>query len=430
MHADPTTAARPRLRIALLTQYYPPEIGAPQNRLADLARRLSERGHEVTVLTAMPSYPRGRVYDGYGGFFRRERRDGITVIRSFIYPTQSAGMLKRLANYFSFVISSLVVGIGALPRVDYLLTESPPLFLGIAGYLLSRLKGARWIFNVSDLWPETAVRLGVVREGLALRLAYRLEAFCYRKAWLVTTQTRGMKADIDARFPEVTTYHLSNGVDLSRFSSDKRSERLRAELLGAAPGQNHSCLAIYAGLHGLAQGLDQLLQAAQRLQDHSALRFVFLGEGPEKEGLVRASRDLGLRNVRFLDAVPAAEMPSLLASADIALVPLKLALPGAAPSKLYEAMGSGVPVLLVAGGEAAAIVNDSGAGMVLPYGDVDGLANALRELAEDPERRRRLGEAGRRAATERFDRARIAADFAGYLERAGDASERRSPARG
>jgi len=410
------------MRIGILTQYYPPEVGAPQARLSDLARRLQARGHEVFVLTAMPSYPTGRIFPSYGGFFRREVIDGVTVLRSAIYPTKSAGMVRRLLNYFSFVFSSLVVGLVKLPRVDYLLTESPPLFLGVSGYVLSRAKGARWIFNVSDLWPETAVLLGVIRDGLALRMASRLEAFCYRKAWLVSTQTRGMRADIARRFPEVRTYHLSNGVDTSRFSSERRSDQMRKTLTGTEEGGNGLCFAVYAGLHGLAQGLDQILAAAGRVADEASLRFVFVGDGPEKERLIARSRELRLDNVRFLDALPGSQMPGLVASADIALVPLKLALPGAAPSKLYEAMGSGVPVVLIAGGEAAKIVQEARAGVVVAYDDIPALAVALRELAADPRRRRELGDAGRRAAVDRFDRVAITAAFAEYLERGGEPS--------
>ena len=364
----------------------------------------------------MPSYPRGRVFDGYGGFFRREEEDGVTVLRCFVYPTQSVAVLRRLLNYFSFVFSSLAVGLALLPRVDYLLTESPPLFLGLSGYVLSRVKRGRWIFNVSDLWPETALRLGVIREGWASRLASALEAFCYRKAWLVSTQTRGMQEDIGRRFPRSRTYHLSNGVDASNFSPDRRSEQMRRHLSGDEAGANGHCLAIYAGLHGLAQGLDQILEAAKQLENQSSLSFILVGDGPEKQALMEKSRSVGLRNVRFLDAVPANQMAPLLASADLALVPLKLALPGAAPSKLYEAMGAGVPIVLIAGGEAADIVRESKAGVVVPYGDTALLAEALKMLAADPEKRRQLGSAGRQAALSRFDRRTITAAFAEYLE--------------
>jgi len=413
------------MRFAILTQYYPPEVGAPQARLSDLARKLKERGHEVFVLTGMPSYPTGRIFEGYRVAFRQEELDGVTVLRSPLYPTQSPRMVRRLLNYFSFVLSSLVVGLFKLPRLDYLVTESPPLFLGISGYILSLVKGARWIFNVSDLWPETLVRLGTIKKGLALRLAFGLEAFCYRKAWLVSTQTLGMQADIAHRFPSVRTYHLSNGVDLSRFSPECRSTSMRAKLEGRESDGTSYCVAIYAGLHGLLQGLDQLLEAAAAVQDQTALLFVFVGDGPVKQALIEQSRALNLRNVRFLEVTPRSQMPELLASADIALVPLKLALPGAAPSKMYEAMGAGLPIVLVADGDAAHIVDEAKAGIVVSYGDISALARALKELASDPAKRQTLGRAGRQAALERFDRRAITAAFAEYLERAGDPSAAR-----
>ena len=210
------------MKFGILTQYYPPELGAPQARLSDLAQRLARRGHEVSVLTAMPSYPQGKIYPGYGGWRRRETLNGVSVVRTAIYPTQKPNLLPRLTNYFSFVFSACMAGGWWLPRLDYLLTESPPLFLGISGYLLSRWKRARWIFNVSDLWPESAVRLGFLQEGLSLRLSQALEAFCYRKAWLVTGQSRSILADIQERFPGVRTVHFSNGVDTVLFHPDGR----------------------------------------------------------------------------------------------------------------------------------------------------------------------------------------------------------------
>jgi glycosyltransferase involved in cell wall biosynthesis len=234
-----------------------------------------------------------------------------------------------------------------------------------------------------------------------------------------------MQADIAGRFPSARTYHLSNGVDTSRFSVERRSEEMRQKLAGPEANGTGTCLAIYAGLHGLAQGLDQILAAAKEVSDQPNLSFVFIGDGPEKGTLMQQSRVLGLRNVRFLEAVPVNQIPGLLASADIALVPLKLALPGAAPSKLYEAMGSGVPIVLIAGGEAARIVNDAKAGIVVPYGDITSLAAALKQLAADPAKRQELGRAGRRAALDRFDRKAITTAFAEYLENDGESSAAR-----
>ena len=401
------------MRFGILTQYYPPEMGAPQARLSDLARRLREHGHDVTVLTAMPNYPTGRVQAGYRVLFRREQRDGVRVLRAPIYPNQSLGLLPRLASYFSFVVSSLIFGAFTLPRLDFLLTESPPLFLGIAGFVLSRWKRARWIFNVSDLWPDSAVRLGVVGNGLGLSMARYLEAFCYRRAWLVSGQSREILEDIRRRFPGVRTYHLSNGVDGRLFRPDRLSTQGRQRLIGDAAGGE--CVAVYAGLHGMAQGLDQVLDALARLNGTGPLA-VFIGDGPERERLVRRAAELHISRIRFLDAVPREDVPGLLASADIAIVPLKIRLPGAVPSKIYEAMASGVPVLLVADGEAADIVREAGAGVVIDPGDVAGLADAFARMVRDPEGRRKMGLAGRASALSRFDRSSITEEFLRQLE--------------
>jgi glycosyltransferase involved in cell wall biosynthesis len=403
------------MRIGILTQYYPPEMGAPQARLSHLAAQFVRRGHEVVVLTAMPNYPGGRIFPGYGGLWRRETRDGVSIIRCWLHPTQSVGLRARLASYFSFVLSSLGVGALALPRLDYLMTESPPLFLGISGYLLSLRTGAKWIFNVSDLWPESAVALGAVSRGWGLKRALALEAFCYRKAWLVTGQSREILENIRSRFPEARVYHLSNGVDTELFRPERRSPAARARLADGF-GDGATCIAVYAGLHGIAQGLDQVLEAAARLKDLETLGVVLIGDGAVKADLVARSRALGLKRVRFVDPLPKEEMPGLVASADLAIVPLKVSLPGAVPSKIYEAMGAGVPVVLVAAGEAGEIVRRSEAGVVVPPGDVDGLAEAIRELSMDPERRARLGASGRRAAERDFDRVGIAGRFIDHLE--------------
>lgn len=403
------------MKFAILTQYYPPEIGAPQRRLSSLAHHFSRAGHDVQILTAMPNYPLGRVHDGYGGVVRRDALNGARVTRTFIYPTQSTDFPRRLANYFSFVASSALIGTVSLERPDFLMVESPPLFLGVTGAWLSRIKRTRMIFNVSDLWPETAVRLGVLREGSALhRLSSQLERRCYRAAWLVTGQSREIIADIEHRFPGRRTYHLSNGVDCAEFGAARATAEARAEL-GAADG---ACVAVYAGLHGIAQGLPQLLAAADALRATPAAApdFAFIGDGPVKDALVDEARARSLDRVRFLPARPAGDLPALLAAADILIVPLGLGIPGAVPSKLYEAMASGRPVVLVAEGEAADIVRRHEAGIVVEPRDIRGLTAALQTLAGNPDLRRRLGENGRRAAEESYDRATIARQFIATLE--------------
>jgi glycosyltransferase involved in cell wall biosynthesis len=317
-----------------------------------------------------------------------------------------------MANYLSFVLSSSIVGGALLRRTDYLLVESPPLFLGLAGMWLSALKRTRMIFNVSDLWPETAVRLGALKlDSLAFKLSAKLESFCYRRAWLVTGQSTSILANINQRFPDCSTFHLSNGVDTGVFSPERSTDSTRALL---SPDKRP--VALYAGLHGLAQGLDQLLEAAQRLRDKSNLQFVLIGDGPEKQSLLERARQRHLNNVRFLDSLPAREMPSIVAAADIVLVPLKTYIPGAVPSKLYEAMASGRPGVLVADGEAADIVLTHKTGLVVKPGNVSKLVEALCTLCSQPALRQKMGANGRRAAEQFFDRSQIANGFIRHLE--------------
>jgi colanic acid biosynthesis glycosyl transferase WcaI len=401
------------MRVGILTQYFPPEMGAPQARLSDLASRLVNHGHDVVVLAAMPNYPLGQVYADYKGKVRVEDEyRGVRVIRTWLWPNTSTSVIPRTLSYFSFVVSSLVFGSRRLPRLDVLITESPPLLLGISGFVLGRLKRARWVFNVSDLWPESAVVLGVLGNGAAAKAAYTLEAFLYRRAWRVSCQSREIRASIDTRFPEVRTLAFYNGVDTERFSAAHRSDDVRRRLADGA-----GCVAVYAGLHGIAQGLDQVLEAAAKLRDDD-IRIVLIGDGPEKPALLAAAERLGLDNVTFLPPQPRDAIPAYLASADVAVVPLKRRIPGAVPSKLYEAMATGLPVVLVADGEPAEIVDETGAGIAVPPGDPDALADALRRLAGSPRDRERLGSAGREAAVRRFDRRRLCDDFIDALEAA------------
>ena len=399
------------MKLIILTQYYPPEIGAPQNRLSHLAANFVAAGHEVTVATAMPNYPSGKIQKGFGGLLRRERANGIEIIRTFIYPSQSAALLPRLLNYFSFVFSSAIFGMFLLKPSDFLLIESPPLFLGMAAIWLSRLKRAKLIFNVSDLWPESAVRVGVIQpDSLMHRLGRRLESFCYRHAWLVTGQSKSILQDIESRFPRQKTFLLSNGSDTRVFHPKKRTDAARARLTSSG-----EFVILYAGLHGLAQGLDQILDAASELESQPGYRFVFIGDGPHKQKLMAQAENANLRNVTFLDAMPNPEMPALLASADLIVVPLGMHIPGAVPSKLYEAMASGRPIVLMASGEAADIVHRHQAGIVVAPADRSSLVQAIREMRQHPETAARFAANARAAAVEHFDRTEIASSFIEYL---------------
>jgi glycosyltransferase involved in cell wall biosynthesis len=397
------------MKILFLTQFYPPESGAPQNRISDLARRLASWGHRVEVLTALPNYPGGVVFSGYRNrAVLEEERDEIRVIRTWILASPGKGFVRRLAGYWSFVFSSVAFGLPKIHRPDAVVVELPPLFLGLSGYVFSRLLRSRLILNVSDLWPASAVAMGVVRNRALIRLSVALEEFLYRKADLITGQTEGIVEDIRARIPARRVSLITNGVDMARFPATGPSARESAK---AEFGLAGLFVVGYAGLHGHAQGLGTLVEAARLVADIPDVAFVLVGEGPLKADLVTAAA--GLSNVRFLPNVPATRVPGLLSSFDVAVVPLRR-LPlfrGALPSKMFEAMAAGVPIVLSVEGEAQRVVEGAGSGICVEPENPKALADAVRSLHEDPEGRRRMGERGRQCVSSFYNRDRIGREF-------------------
>jgi len=401
------------LRILLLTQYYVPETGAAQNRLADLATRLSHSSHSVTVLTAMPNYPKGEIFDDYKGhILLDEKCEGVRVIHGWLYATKSKEIVPRIANFISFAVIAALIGIVKTGPQDLVIVESPPLFLGLSGWLLSRWKKCRFVLNISDLWPESAVALGVLRNPSIIRLATRIEEFLYRRSDFITGQTEGIVASIQERFPGKAVQLLPNGVNVDSLlsPSERESTRVRVQ---AAFGLTDRFVVGYAGLHGLAQNLNTMLDAAQILARQKDILFVFFGDGPEKEELIRDSNRMGLDNVKFYPPQAASRMPELLSAFDVAVVPLRRhrLFSGALPSKLFECMGSGVPVIVAIDGEAKSLVEEAQGGICVEPEDALKLANAIVRLRGDKELRQALGENGREFVTRHYNRQKIAQQF-------------------
>lgn len=399
------------MRIIILTQYYPPETGAPQNRLSDLALRLHQSGVEVTVHTAMPNYPLMQKHKGYRWrFYKKEKTDGITIHRSWIYCGTSKRIIPRLFNYFSFVITSVITGIFVLRRSDFLLVESPPLFLGYSAYILSRCKRAKLIFNVSDLWPESAEKLGLVTNRRMLRMAYRLERFCYLKSVLITGQTQGICKSISQRFPGKRVHWLPNGVDMDTFIPGKPDPQWRIN----NGFSSEDFLVLYAGIIGHAQGLEVILQAAEILKAQKHIHYLILGSGPEKDRLIQVAAEKGITNVTFLNGVPKKEMPGILASVNAAVVPLKKLelFTGAIPSKIFEALAMEKPILLGVEGEAYDLfVKDAKAALFFEPENAEDLAQQTLHLSQNPPEAAAMGKRGREFAISRFNRSHIAASL-------------------
>lgn len=403
------------MKILILTQYFPPEVGAPQNRLFELAVRLKQKGADISVLTAMPNYPQMEVHKEYKGkFYHYEEMNGLHVHRSWIYVSKSKGIFKRLLNYFSFVKTSFWVGLFKLGKFDYILCESPPLFLGITAYALKKIKGAKLIFNVSDLWPESAEKLGLVSNKFFLSSATKLEEFLYRKSDLITGQTQGIVKNISTRFPNKKVYWLANGVDLNYYKAETVKTNWRTE----NNFFEDDFIALYAGIIGHAQGLEVVIHAADKLKEHSKIKFILLGSGPEKEKLLKLKEQLHTENVFFFDAVTKKEMPAIVSATDVAVIPLKRLdlFKGAIPSKIFENLAMKKPILLGVEGEAKELFIDEGnCGLAFVPEDPNDLAIKTLGLFNSPDILKQLGENGYKYVEQKFTRDKIANEFWDFI---------------
>lgn len=394
------------MKILFLTQYCPPEVGAPQNRIFEFAKQLKSFGHEVSILTAMPNYPKGEIFDEYKGKKTCvEEIDGIRIVRTSIYASKDKSFTKRLRNYLSFTFSSLFQGAKYIDNQDVIITESPPLFLGWSGYRLAKKKKAKFVFNISDLWPESAVKLGVLNNKLFIKMSTWLEEFCYKKAAAITGQTKGIVENITARgFDKKKVHLITNGVDTEFFSRENRSEALRKEL--RIDGKFAVC---YAGIHGIAQGLEVIIDTAEKLKDYEDIRFVFFGEGPEKDKLIAMVQEKSLSNVDFHTIQPKANMPKIVASMDATIIPLKKLelFKGALPSKMFEALASELPIVMAVEGEAKELIDNAKAGITVEPENSEAVKEAVLTLYKDEKLRAQMGRSGRKYVMENYSREAI-----------------------
>ena len=376
----------------ILTQYYAPEIGAPQIRLRCLVKELRKSGKQVSVLTAMPNYPGGRVFPGYRGrFVCREKIDGIDVQRAWVYAATGRSFLARFMNYCSFAITSLVFALFG-KRPDVVFVEAQPLPLGIVAVLMKWLRGVPYVYNVPDLQVDVAKELGFIRRPHLLRLAAWLETLLLKQAWRVSTVTHGFIAHFQSRgVPAERITFLPNGADTELL----RPREPDLEYLDRWHLHGKKCF-VYIGTHAFYHGLDTLIAAAEILKDRPDIRIVMVGDGPERERLHRLAVSKGLENVIFGDAPyeKTADLYSIAWAAVATLRDLPVA-KGMRLSKVFPALSSGVPVIYSGAGEAAELLTEHRCGIGTRPEDPNDLAGAMRSLADDPERRTALGRKGR-----------------------------------
>ncbi|MBW3577885.1 MAG: glycosyltransferase family 4 protein [Actinobacteria bacterium] len=405
------------MQVLVVTHYFPPEIGAPQARLSELAAHWVQGGCDVTVLTAMPNHPTGVVPPEYRGAWRRDERiDGYRVVRTWLYATPNVGVVKKTLGHLSFMITSVILGLSRVGHPDVVVVSSPTFFSILSAWLIARVKRARLIIEVRDLWPAIFVELGVLKNRVVIRALEAVELAAYRSSDAVVVVTEGFQRNIVDRGIDPSKVHtIRNGVDLSLFSPDLRVDPDMREWLCAGPEQ---VLVLYIGAHGISHGLHSVVEAAACLADEP-VHLALVGEGAEKRELEEEVNERGLTNVTMHPGVSREQVPSILAAADICLVPLKDVplFRTFIPSKIFEYLASGKAVVGAVRGEPAEILSEAGAVVVRPEA-VEDLVRAIMHLANDPERRAEMGRRGRRYVEEHFDRRQLAADYLDILKAA------------
>lgn len=371
------------MKVLLMTQIYKPETGALATRMDPLVRRLVESGHCVTVATGMPNYPDGVVKEGYRRrLLMSENSRGHRILRTAYFTTpRNRSKWTQLLSYLTFIPAVLVSGLRAGP-VDVVFVTSPPLFPAISAIFLARLRRARLVFDIRDLWPDELVACGAAAEASSsVGWLRRLERWIYRSADLVTCTTRSFIETVVARgVPRECTLFVPNGADLSLFQPRPPREDLRREL-----GLGGRFVVMYVGLLGIKHGLETVLHTAARFRGDEGIVFVFVGSGPREEDLRRQASETGLENCRFVPARPLNEIPDFLATADICITTLlpEPYLEKIIPVKLYEYMACGKPIVASLAGEGARILAESGAGFGTAPGDDEAAARAIRTLQGD-----------------------------------------------
>ncbi len=396
------------MRFLFLTQYYPPEPGAASIRLQAMAHQLQRHGHEVEVVTAFPHHLGAKRQGGRPGRWRfTEEVNGVPVTRTWIWAVSPGRFWFRLLNYFSFVFTSLFALLKSR-RPDYVIVESPPLFLGITAFCYGWFKRVPYILSVSDLWPESAIALGLVKNPLLIGLTRRLEHFLYRHAAYVSGVTEGIcRTIVETKTiePERVLF-FPNGVDVALFSPKDTSIDL-AHVLGLAQKR----VFLYPGTLGYAQGLEIILDAAEMLGDHPEIAFLLVGEGPVKASLQAEAQARGLSNLIFEPLQPVERMTEYFALARGVVVPLRRhkLFAGARPSKVFPAWAAGIPVIFAGEGEMATLIEEAGGGLVVPPEDGAGLAMAVEFLSRISDFEwKTMGQAGRDYVLARYTWERIA----------------------
>jgi glycosyltransferase involved in cell wall biosynthesis len=397
-----------RMHILFLTDNFPPEINAPASRTFEHCREWVLAGHQVTVITCAPNFPKGQVFDGYcNRLLQQEMMAGIRVIRVWSYITANEGFVKRILDYQSFMLSATLAA-PFVRGVDVVVGTSPQFFTACAAYLVSRLKRIPFVFELRDMWPESIKAVGAMKDSAVIRILERIEMFLYRKAARIVTVTHAFKDTLICRgIDGAKVVVVTNGVDLSHFAPQAKDAELVQQL-----GLQGMFVAGYIGTHGMAHALETLLEAAQILQNTPGaenVRLLFLGDGARKQNLESQARAMGLGNVLFLDSVPKDQVVRYWSLLDVSVIHLRKTdlFTTVIPSKLFECMGMGLPVLHGVAGESADIVQREQVGEVFEPENAQQLVAGLMRMRDQSDWFATYQRNGL-AAAKRYDRKNLA----------------------
>jgi glycosyltransferase involved in cell wall biosynthesis len=420
------------MKILYVSQYFPPEMGAPSARAAELSRHWAAAGHDVTVLTGFPNHPTGVVPPEYRDKFRRliahEQTDGVNVVRTWLLPFPNRKAYERMLNYSSFCASAATTGL-FLSRPDVVIASSPQLLVAVSGWWLAQWKRVPFVFEVRDLWPESLAAVGM-SDGNSLlhRSLARIAGFLYSHADRIVVVAPAFEDYLVEhwRVPREKISVIENGVETELFAPEPFSAEaaaLRKEL--DAEGK---FVVSYIGTMGMAHGLETIIAAAIQLRaTNPDVVFLMVGEGAAKERIATLARERGLNNLRFVDQQPREKIPAYIAASDVCLVLLKKTdlFKTVIPTKMLEFMSCARPVILGVDGQARAILEEARAGLAIEPENSDALVNAIRYLAANREEARELGQNGRAHILRRFSRPQTAERYIRVLEHMLNLPERR-----
>ena len=398
-----------QVRILFLSHFYPPEMGGAAARISGLAKWLVKFGHEVTVITGYPSYPMGKVYPEYKNKKKKnECIEGVNILRAKVLPVSYGSFLVRLLNYFTLFFTAFWISLKKRNNFDIIIASSPPLTTGMLGLILSKIYKIPWILDIRDIWPDVAVEAGMIKQyGVAHKLSKKLADYLYKQATHITPVTERKLTKIEEYDVPVSKISVvSNGVDFDIINNTKQKD-WRSDLR-----LDNKFVLSYAGLIGIAQGVNIIIETALQLKEVNDIHFLIVGEGVEKQKLQNRVRTLELNNITFLPNQPKETIPSLLTSSDIALIPLVSdKLLDAVPSKLLEAWACKLPVILIAGGEAADLVIKAQGGIVVNSKDIEGIKTAIITLKDSPELMNKYSKNGFNYVSRHFDRESLAREM-------------------